>query len=150
MVGLFSPAIVTDQRRHFPGKLHDQVMRPNRVACHGDLIMSDVRLRAGWRRTKFCDRLGIQERSLHMAKTQSCALRQPPVSRPNSIMPTSATPGSGGEKTADDRGDRFQLLGSGVRLHAEVLERGGAKQVERIRRGEDDGARKRFVQLWDG
>src|SRR5208337_2762200 len=63
--------------------------------------------------------------------------------------PTSATPGSGREKTADDRGDRFQLLGSRVRLHAKVLERGCAEQVERIRWGEDDGARKRFVQLWD-
>jgi len=62
---------------------------------------------------------------------------------------TSATPGSGREKTADDRGDRFQLLGSRIRLHAEVLQRGRAEQVERIRGGEDDRARKRFVQLWD-
>jgi hypothetical protein len=61
----------------------------------------------------------------------------------------SAPPGSGREKTADDSSDRFQLLGSRVRLYAGVLERGRAEQVERIRRGEDDGARKRFVQLWD-
>ena len=64
-------------------------------------------------------------------------------------MPTSAPPGSGREKTADDRGDRFQLLGGRVRLHAEILERGRAEPVERIRWGEDDGARKRLVQLWD-
>ena len=56
--------------------------------------------------------------------------------------------GSGRQKTADDRGDRFQLLGGRVRLHAEVLERGRAEQVERIRWGEDDGARKRFVHRW--
>ena len=56
--------------------------------------------------------------------------------------PTSATPGSGREKTTDDRGDRFQLLGGRVRLHAEILERGRAGPVERIRWGEDDGARK--------